>query len=121
MTSPSLPSPSEPPRVSVPATSVGVEGRDLHLECSVTGQPTPTVLWYRLGQEVGRDARIRALGPHLTIQSVAPFDEGDYECFAKNRAGTDRATVDVQVIGELTRAILTFIKQNRIFSSYYRS
>ena len=57
------------------------------------------MLWYRLGQEVGTEARIHALGPHLTVRSVGPFDRGDYECFAKNRAGTDRATVDLRVIG----------------------
>ncbi|XP_043238684.1 hemicentin-1-like isoform X2 [Amphibalanus amphitrite] len=105
----------EPPRVSLPSRSVGVEGRDLHLECAVTGQPAPSVLWYRLGQEVGTEARIHALGNHLTVQSVGPFDRGEYECFAKNRAGTDRATVDLRVI-EVPR-LETFEDEESIVTS----
>ncbi|XP_037080664.1 hemicentin-2-like isoform X2 [Pollicipes pollicipes] len=88
----------EPPRVTLAERAVATEGHDLVLECTVTGQPPPGITWYRLGQEVTAEGLVRARGGRLTVQSFTHFDRGEYECFAKSPAGTDRAVIDVDFI-----------------------
>uniref|UniRef100_A0A087Z666 Neural cell adhesion molecule l1 n=1 Tax=Anopheles darlingi TaxID=43151 RepID=A0A087Z666_ANODA len=55
--------------------------------CSVAGNPKPTVTWYKNGREVRSNHIIHYNYPLLRINTIDPEDEGLYQCMAKNAAG----------------------------------
>uniref|UniRef100_A0A2M4A6F4 Putative neural cell adhesion molecule l1 n=2 Tax=Anopheles triannulatus TaxID=58253 RepID=A0A2M4A6F4_9DIPT len=55
--------------------------------CSVAGNPRPTVTWYKNGREVRSNHIIHYNYPLLRINTIDPEDEGLYQCMAKNAAG----------------------------------
>uniref|UniRef100_A0A8C2GCJ8 Ig-like domain-containing protein n=1 Tax=Cyprinus carpio TaxID=7962 RepID=A0A8C2GCJ8_CYPCA len=78
-------------------------GKTVHLECRTDGRPVPIVLWIlpnhtevKSTTEHGR-VSVTTMGT-LTIQMVSVLDRGHYKCIASNPAGTDTATVRLQVV-----------------------
>uniref|UniRef100_A0A672NDK2 Immunoglobulin superfamily, member 10 n=1 Tax=Sinocyclocheilus grahami TaxID=75366 RepID=A0A672NDK2_SINGR len=78
-------------------------GKTVHLECRTDGRPVPMVSWIppnhtevKLITEHGR-VSVTTMGT-LTIQEVSVLDSGHYKCIASNPAGTDTATVRLQVV-----------------------
>ncbi|XP_053680454.1 uncharacterized protein LOC128731364 [Anopheles nili] len=55
--------------------------------CSVAGNPMPTVVWYKNGRELISNYIVRYEYPMLSINTLDPEDEGLYQCMAKNAAG----------------------------------
>uniref|UniRef100_A0A8C1T8H2 Ig-like domain-containing protein n=1 Tax=Cyprinus carpio TaxID=7962 RepID=A0A8C1T8H2_CYPCA len=77
-------------------------GKTVHLECRTDGRPVPIVSWIlpnhtevKSTTEHGR-VSVTTMGT-LTIQMVSVLDRGHYKCIASNPAGTDTATVRLQV------------------------
>ncbi|XP_073673506.1 immunoglobulin superfamily member 10 [Garra rufa] len=79
-------------------------GKTVQLECRTEGRPPPVVSWILPNHtevkgsitEHGR-VTINTMGT-LTIQEVSVLDRGHYKCIASNPAGTDTATVRLQVV-----------------------
>uniref|UniRef100_A0A673G760 Immunoglobulin superfamily member 10-like n=1 Tax=Sinocyclocheilus rhinocerous TaxID=307959 RepID=A0A673G760_9TELE len=79
-------------------------GKTVHLECRTEGRPVPIVSWILPNHtevkgsitEHGR-VTVTTMGT-LTIQKVSVLDRGHYKCIASNPAGTDTATVRLQVV-----------------------
>uniref|UniRef100_A0A8C2K4F1 Immunoglobulin superfamily, member 10 n=1 Tax=Cyprinus carpio TaxID=7962 RepID=A0A8C2K4F1_CYPCA len=79
-------------------------GKTVHLECRTEGRPVPIVSWILPNHtevkgsitEPGR-VTVTKMGT-LTIQDVSVLDSGHYKCIASNPAGTDTATVRLQVV-----------------------
>ena len=71
------------------------------LYCNATGNPAPTISWYKDGYDISNGLRI-ILSPsreQLTIRKVNRIDSGHYKCLATNRVGTDTSnasTINVQ-------------------------
>lgn len=63
------------------------EGRLASFYCGVTGNPTPSRTWSRVGGAFGSEAVID--GGRLTFYRVTAEDAGDYECTAINSYGID--------------------------------
>uniref|UniRef100_A0A182MWJ9 Ig-like domain-containing protein n=1 Tax=Anopheles culicifacies TaxID=139723 RepID=A0A182MWJ9_9DIPT len=57
------------------------------LNCSVTGNPMPTVVWYKNGREITSNYIVHYNYPMLQINTLDPEDEGLYQCMARNAAG----------------------------------
>lgn len=76
----------------------------------VGGLPTPDVVWYLNGKPIRPDDFHKMLvcekGVHSFIIEIVTVDHaGVYECVARNRAGENRFTLQLDVIGEtLARA-----------------
>lgn len=83
-----------------PADIVVATGQSAVLQCRVTGQPMPSVTWYREGGgavETGDGISVSSSGD-LVISSVTLSDDGDYYCVASNAVGSVRslsATLDI--------------------------
>lgn len=83
-----------------PADIVVATGQSAELQCRVTGQPMPSVTWYREGGgavEIGDGISVSSSGD-LVISSVTLSDDGDYYCVASNAVGSVRslsATLDI--------------------------
>lgn len=85
------------PEVTVNSTTV--------LNCPVTGNPQPDILWYR--NDVLLDAtnhpryEVVANGRQLRIYGTQVKDRGNFRCTARNRAGEDSLDFDLDVFGTL--------------------
>ena len=92
----------KPQLVPVEATEryrMVLEGDRLSLPCKLKDGvvPSPTVIWYRNGEEVGQ-SRVREEEDNtLELGPLTTEDAGEYICQATNREGKDIIKVDVLV------------------------
>ncbi|XP_056146870.1 LOW QUALITY PROTEIN: netrin receptor DCC, partial [Lampris incognitus] len=81
-----------PTFLNYPTNSLAFESTDIELECSVTGNPPPTVRWMKNGEEVIPSDYFQVIdGSNLQILGLVKSDEGFYQCVAENIAGTAQA------------------------------
>ncbi|XP_023786691.1 coiled-coil domain-containing protein 141 [Cyanistes caeruleus] len=91
-----------------------MEGSPVTLEVEVTGFPEPTLTWYKKGQKLTADERLKLLQKEtkhtLFIQKVCDKDAGLYVVRAKNLNGTisSSAILHVQVQGKQPNFIQKF-------------
>ena len=64
----------------------------LQFNCSLSGFPTPEVLWTRDGINIGKKNT-------LTIRQARFEDSGEYTCSAKNPTGSKKSTFWIEVKG----------------------
>ncbi|XP_032334547.1 hemicentin-2 isoform X3 [Camelus ferus] len=71
----------------------------LTLECECWAAPPPTISWYKDGQPVTPNQRVRILGEGrlLQIQPTQVLDSGRYLCVATNVAGEDDQDFNVLI------------------------
>ncbi|XP_030005868.1 fibroblast growth factor receptor 1-A-like [Sphaeramia orbicularis] len=72
--------------VAVPAS------KTVKFRCQATGNPTPSLHWYKNGKEFKKDQRIGGfkIRDHMwtfIIESVVPSDKGNYTCVVENEYG----------------------------------
>ena len=93
----------QPEITTHPISTVEIEGSNLLLTCSATGNPTPSISWNKDGTliNVGGDPRINLTEQNttLSITNASRGDDGQYRCVASNSLGnatSNTATLDVQ-------------------------
>ncbi|XP_060543834.1 striated muscle preferentially expressed protein kinase isoform X2 [Pantherophis guttatus] len=78
-----------------------VEGRTARLDCKISGDPPPTIVWTHFGQPVqeGETMRIQQDGGlhSLVILHVSSEDEGQYGVSASNKHGRAECTAELYV------------------------
>lgn len=87
---------------------IAKDGDRVLLKCKVVGIPTPTITWFREGQEIvpssdfqpGYDMSTGICS--LEIPEVFPEDAGEYACRAVNPFGECVTTANLLVEGKLT-------------------
>ncbi|KAK5984815.1 MAM domain-containing glycosylphosphatidylinositol anchor protein 1 [Trichostrongylus colubriformis] len=88
-----------PPTVVIspdePEYLLSVGDEQVVVRCLAKGNPTPTIKWSRKDGKMPSDVSIR--GPHLVIAKAKKSHSGEYECTASNAAGSDSATLKIQV------------------------
>ncbi|KAI1290168.1 Hemicentin-2 [Halotydeus destructor] len=62
-----------------PQDVIGVIGRDIEVECSAAGSPTPVVTWFKVNQE-----KRTLFGSYLRLSQISDEAVGLYECVADN-------------------------------------
>ena len=104
---------SAPVVVVSPAKLTVNESGTASFQCSVSGNPEPTVMWRRRGNlsEVNMSADLRG---RLLLKNANESDSGEYQCSAKNILGHSQTLVQLVVNGELLYKILF------IFSFYFK-
>ncbi|XP_004640302.1 palladin isoform X3 [Octodon degus] len=96
--------PSAPRFIQKLRSQEAEEGSRIHLECRVTGNPTPQVRWFCEGKELHNtpDIQIFCEGGDLhTLIIAEAFEEdtGRYTCLATNPSGSDTTSAEVFIEG----------------------
>ncbi|XP_063695154.1 leucine-rich repeats and immunoglobulin-like domains protein 2 [Bolinopsis microptera] len=92
------------PVIAAPEPEIKViEHKNISIECLVTGDPTPTVSWFKDGDPLEPQANryTEIVGTHhkLVFRSVMYTDEGIYTCTAdNNRDKPSNSTIQLSVL-----------------------
>jgi len=87
-----------PPQVIVqPEQQTIGQGEDLVLTCSASGDPRPSVIWTKVGEEISASPRISVEGTSLRIRGAAVADRGMFLCTATSAGGSARGSGIVEV------------------------
>ncbi|XP_039568233.1 netrin receptor DCC [Passer montanus] len=82
-----------------PSNLYGRERWDVELECSVGGNPTPSVQWLKNGEVVIPGDYFQIVGgSNLRILGLVKSDEGFYQCMARNEAGSSQSIAQLIVL-----------------------
>ena len=87
---------SSPQFTASPAAVVVAAGETARLTCGATGEPPPSVAWYREGGgEVSNGGRftVNTDTGELTVAAVELSDGGGYYCVASNAVGSVRSLI----------------------------
>lgn len=78
------------------------DGYPVSFDCVVTGQPVPTVSWFKDGRMLEEDdhymiSEDQQGGHQLIITAVVPGDMGVYRCMAENSVGVSSTKAELRV------------------------
>lgn len=92
----------EPPEILEPLKSISVrEGDTIILSTVITGNPTPTVTWYKNGKPITKPKPKKDGNTYsLTITNCTKEDSAEYTVKAVNELGTIESTALVTVEGK---------------------
>ena len=89
---------SVPPRVEAVSEVTVKEGEEVVVECAVSGNPEPTMVWSRRGSELPHGSHTSCPAAScLTVSSVARADSGLYTCSADNGVG-EAASANINLV-----------------------
>lgn len=77
--------------------------KTVKFRCQASGNPTPTLKWYKNGKEFKRDHRIGGFKVRdhvwtIIMESVVPSDKGNYTCVVENQHGSINHTYQLDVV-----------------------
>ncbi|XP_028850975.1 fibroblast growth factor receptor 1-A isoform X4 [Denticeps clupeoides] len=77
--------------------------KTVKFRCQASGNPTPTLKWFKNGKEFKRDQRIggfkvREYMYTIIMDSVVPSDKGNYTCVVENQYGSINHTYQLDVV-----------------------
>ncbi|XP_031704895.1 fibroblast growth factor receptor 1-A isoform X5 [Anarrhichthys ocellatus] len=77
--------------------------KTVKFRCQASGNPTPTLKWYKNGREFKRDHRIGGFKVRdhvwtIIMESVVPSDKGNYTCVVENQYGSINHTYQLDVV-----------------------
>ncbi|XP_075982453.1 hemicentin-1-like [Anticarsia gemmatalis] len=91
-----------PPEIALSSqkTYKSIEGRDeeLRIPCAATGNPKPLITWKANGVIINPSTKYLIQDGALVIRDPKVSDSHTYTCEAKNNAGADQATFQVNIM-----------------------
>ena len=94
---------SSPTVVISPMNQTVIENQSAVFQCSVSGNPKPTVAWLR-----AKGPPLRSRNGRLEVRQVTLDDAGDYTCVGRNLLGTANKTTGMIVRGNVKGLIALF-------------
>lgn len=86
--------------IRTPESIEVLTGNSAELLCSADGDPAPTIVWRKDGQNMRQSAHVTPMGNgSLIFRQVQLSDEGTYECTALNEMGVVVARARMRVRG----------------------
>ncbi|KAL4609309.1 fibroblast growth factor receptor 1-A-like isoform X3 [Arapaima gigas] len=77
--------------------------KTVKFRCQASGNPNPTLKWFKNGKEFKRDQRIGGFKVRdhmwtIIMESVVPSDKGNYTCVVENKYGSINHTYQLDVV-----------------------
>uniref|UniRef100_A0AAQ4PUZ2 Fibroblast growth factor receptor n=1 Tax=Gasterosteus aculeatus aculeatus TaxID=481459 RepID=A0AAQ4PUZ2_GASAC len=77
--------------------------KTVKFRCQASGNPTPSLKWYKNGKEFKRDHRIGGFKVRdhvwtIIMESAVPSDKGNYTCLVENEYGSINHTYQLDVV-----------------------
>uniref|UniRef100_A0A4W5RUN7 Fibroblast growth factor receptor n=1 Tax=Hucho hucho TaxID=62062 RepID=A0A4W5RUN7_9TELE len=77
--------------------------KTVKFRCQASGNPTPTLKWFKNSKEFKRDQRIGGFKVRehmwtIIMESVVPSDKGNYTCVVENKHGSINHTYQLDVV-----------------------
>ncbi|XP_030214495.1 fibroblast growth factor receptor 1-A isoform X1 [Gadus morhua] len=77
--------------------------KTVKFRCQASGNPTPSLKWFKNGREFRRDQRIGGFKVRdhmwtIIMESVVPSDKGNYTCVVENQHGSLNHTYQLDVV-----------------------
>ena len=94
-----------PPTFTTPLPSATKlnDGDKLTVECEPTGNPTPSLVWFRQGRRLVESGRVHFVRENtvykLVVNNVTLADSGVYQCEAENELGSSIQHTILDVAG----------------------
>ena len=107
---------SSPAVVVSPVTLTVNEGGTASFQCSASGNPEPTLTWYKLYNR-SQVTQSAVLGGKLELKKVSGNDSGVYQCSATNILGNSHEVVRLAVNGKFLMILNTEIS---FFVNYWK-
>ena len=92
---------TELPLITIhPEGKTPMEGENITLSCNATGNPEPSISWFKDGFPINSNFRITFSqdNKRLRITNISRTDSGEYQCMARNRVGNDTSNSKVNVL-----------------------
>ena len=80
-----------------PKSLIALEGSNLTIPCYACGVPEPTISWTFRNASLEKQHRLTRNGLTLLFIENNPSYEGNYTCYARNRAGRVEETVQLTI------------------------
>jgi len=91
------------PEIVMPLkNAMATEGKNAQFQCKITGQPRPTVTWYKGAREIGHGVKYHMSSDgetySLTVYDVFGEDADEYVCRAVNKAGAKSTRAELVIM-----------------------
>uniref|UniRef100_A2ASS6-3 Isoform 3 of Titin n=1 Tax=Mus musculus TaxID=10090 RepID=A2ASS6-3 len=118
---------NEPPKMlqEMPRSASCREGNSVMLECLISGEPQPVVMWFHNGVLVKPNQRFEMeevnCSYRLYINDASSQDSGRYQCVAQNDSGIAESILDLTVEPITYREYSQLENESRIYAQYSKN
>lgn len=94
-----------PPEIIKPLRNAEcIQNHNAKFECTIIGNPTPTITWYKGAREISNGSRYHIYSEgenhHLIIHDVFGEDADEYVCRAMNKGGIKSTRAELLIMSE---------------------
>ncbi|VDK69307.1 unnamed protein product, partial [Onchocerca ochengi] len=86
-----------PEIISEPNSVVAQETMDVEFNCEASGEPGPTISWYKNGETIIASEYFMIEATRLRVLGLVRNDQGVYQCIAENDAGSVQSNAQLIV------------------------
>lgn len=90
-----------------------VQNHNAQFTCEITGEPTPSITWYKGAREISNGARYHIYNDgdtyNLTINDVFGEDADEYICRASNKGGVKSTRAELIIMSMCCARILFYL------------
>lgn len=120
------PKAATPPQIVRPLrNAMCTQNHNAQFTCEITGEPTPTITWYKGAREISNGARYHIYNDgdtyNLTIKDVFGEDADEYICRASNKGGVKSTRAELIIMSMCSVSDSDICKHSSQFTTAIQS